>query len=55
MTGPLSITKDVTFWYVVENALSLACYHVSEDNVDVVKKCRQEISAAIDAHLEETK
>jgi hypothetical protein len=55
MTDPLTITKDVTFWYVVEQALSVATYHVNEDYEDVVKKCRQEISAAIDTHKEETK
>jgi hypothetical protein len=55
MAEPVTITKDVTFWYVVEQALSLAKEHCGLESREVVDGCMREVSAAIDAHKEATK
>lgn len=52
MSNKLSITKDITFWYVVESALKqyLNDYPVP----GLANKVQEEISKAIDRHLEDS-
>lgn len=45
---PISITKDRTFWFVVERALK---EYKEEKGPSLVDNCLKEISAAIDQHL----
>lgn len=48
----LTITKDETFWFVIESCINCALLNdiIAQDCVDVVLKVRDEISTAIDEH-----
>lgn len=56
MTDPLTITKDVTFWYVIEDALSVTLRQLDRSmDKPFVEQIKAEITEAINHHLEQTK
>lgn len=50
MIDPLTITKDITFWYVIEDVLKSSLPNLSATNRSLVAGCLGEISEAINEH-----